>query len=461
MSTSASGLFMGTSTYSQDLQNVISREVAIASLPITQLQNNVSQLTSQSSELQALSSKFSALQSAISNLSTVAGQMLSVTSSDSSAVQATLGSGVLAGSYSIAVTNLGSYSNALSLDTGLPTVTDPGSQSISASGSYTLSVGTAGPITIQPSGSSLNDLVQAINATDAGVHATVVNVGSGTPDYRLSLQSDQLGDVTMQLNDGHQDLLARTGDAGQPAQYTINGKSIQSGSRSVTLAPGLTVNLTGTTAGVPATITVAPNNTAAGNALSSFATAYNAAVDEINHNRGQAGGALAGQSIVSTLANSLHSLSSYASGSGAISSLTALGLTFDGTTGHLSFDAATFDAATSGQLDALTQFLGAPGSGGFLQMATNTLSGIEDSTSGSLTLAISATLSGISNVNQQISDKQDQITLLQENLTQQMAAADALIASLQQQATYFNNMFTAMQIATNSNSSMASGMTTG
>ena len=460
---SASSIFTGTSTYSQDLQNVISREVAIASLPITQLQNNVSQLTSQSGELQTLSSKFSALQSAISNLSTVADQMLSVTSSDSSAVQATLSSGALAGSYSIAVTSLGSYSNALSLDTGLPTVTDPGSQSISASGSYTLSVGTAGPIAIQPSGGSLNALVQAINDADAGVHATVVNVGdSAAPDYRLSLQSDQLGDVNMQLNDGNQDLLARTGDAGQPAQYTINGKAVQSGSRAVTLAPGLTVNLTGTTAGVPATITVAPDNTAAGNALSSFASAYNSAVDEINHNRGQGGGALGGQSIVSTLANSLHSLSSYASGSGAaISSLTSLGLTFDGTTGHLSFDAGAFDAATSGQLDALTQFLGAPDTGGFLQMATNTLSGIEDSTSGSLTLAISSTLSGIGNVNQQISDKQDQVNLLQENLTQQMAAADALIAGLQQQATYFNNMFTAMQIATNSNSSMASGTTTG
>lgn len=461
MSTSAS-IFMGTSTYSQDLQNVISREVAIASLPITQLQNNVSQLTGQSSELQTLSSRFSVLQSAISNLFTVAGQMLSVTSSNSSAVQATLGSGALAGSYAITVDNLGSYSNAFSLDGLAATVTDPSSQSISTSGSYTLTVGTAGPITIQPSGSNLNALVQAINNANAGVHATVVNVGgSAAPDYRLSLQSDQLGDVSMQLNDGNQDLLGSAGDPGQQAQYTINGKAVQSGSRSVTLAPGLTVDLNGTTAGVPATITVAPDNTAAGNALSAFATAYNAAADEINHNRGQGGGALAGQSIVSTLSNSLHSLTSYTSGSGAISSLISLGLTFDGTTGHLSFDAGAFDAATSGQLDALTQFLGTPDSGGFLQMATNTLSGIEDATSGSLTLAISSTLSEIGNVNQQISDKQDRVNLLQENLTKQMAAADALIAGLQQQATYFNNMFTAMQIATNSNSSMASGMTTG
>ena len=461
MSTSPSAIFTGTSTYSQDLQNVISREVAIASLPITQLQNNVSQLTGQSSELQTLSSKFSSLQSAIAKLSTVAGQMLSVSTSDSAAVQATLGSGALPGSYAIAVTSLGSYSDALSLDGLVPPVTDPSSQSISASGSFTLTVGTAGPITIHPSGSSLNALVQAINDANAGVHATVVNVGGNdAPDYRLSLESDQLGAVTMQLRDGAQDLLAPTGDPGQQAQYTINGKPIQSGSRSVTLAPGLTVNLTGATAGVPATITVAPDNTAAGNALSSLATAYNAAVDEINHNRGQAGGALAGQSIISTLANSLHTLTSYSSG-GAICSLAALGLTFDGTTGHLSFDAGAFDAATSGQLDALTQFLGTPDSGGFLQMATNTLRGIEDSTSGSLTLAISSTLSEIGNVNQQISDKQDQVNLLQENLTQQMAAADALIAGLQQQATYFNNMFTAMQIATNSNSSMASGVTTG
>jgi flagellar hook-associated protein 2 len=461
MSTSASAIFTGTSTYSQDLQNVIAREVAIASLPITQLQNNVSQLTAQSGELQTLGSRFSALQAALSNLSAAAGQMLSATSSNPSALQPTLSSGALAGSYSLTVDNLGSFSNALSLDhLGAP-VTDPNTQSISASGTYTLTVGAAAPTLIQPAGPGLNALAQAINQAHAGVQATVVNVGgSAAPDYRLSLQSEQLSDVSMQLNDGTQDLLAPTGDPGQPARYTVNGRPVESASRSVTLAPGLTVELTGTTAGAPATLTVAPDNTAAGNALSAFVSAYNAAVDELNHNRGQGGGALAGQSILSTLDNTLHQLTAY-TGGGAISSLASLGLTFADTSGHLSFDAETFQAATGNQLDGLAQFLGSPDSGGFLQRATNVLNGIEDADSGSLTLAIQATLNEIGNVNEQIGEQQRRVDLLQANLTQQMAAADALIASMQQQAVYFNGMFTAMQVAANAASAMAGGTTAG
>ncbi len=445
MSSSASSIFMGTSTYSQDFQNVISREVSIASLPITQLQNNVSGLTAQSGELQTLSTRFSALQSALSSLSTAAGQTLAVSSSDSSVLQATLGSGALAGTYSVAVTSLGAYSNALSVDCS-PAVSDPGTQNISDSGSYTLTVGSGPPIPIQPTGSSLNALAQAINDAGAGVQATVVNVGgSSQPDYRLSLQSDELGDVSMQLNDGKQDLLAPSGSPGAPAQYTINGRPVSSGSRTVTLAPGLTAELAGTSGGSPVTVTVGNDTSGVSNALSAFAGAYNAAVDEVNQNRGQSGGALAGQSIVSTLSERLRALTSYAGG-GTISSLAALGLTFSDTSGHLSFDASAFDAAVSSQPDALAQFLGSPDGGGFLQMATTTLSGIEDS-GGSLPTAISSTLSEIDSVNQQIADKQDQVSLLQQNLTQQMAAADALIASLQQQAQYFNDMFAAMRAA--------------
>ena len=48
---SSSGMFTGASGYSQDLQNVISRAVAIAELPITVLTNQEATLQSQSSAL--------------------------------------------------------------------------------------------------------------------------------------------------------------------------------------------------------------------------------------------------------------------------------------------------------------------------------------------------------------------------------------------------------------------------
>jgi len=444
-SASASTYFSGMSNYSQDLNNAISREVQIAGLPIQLLQNNVADLTSQSNELQTLSGDFSSVQSAVATIASAAGSSLSATISQPSVATAAVGSGATAGSYSLQVTNLGSYSEALST-AGPTTVTDPSSQNISTSQSYTLTVGDATPISVSYSGGNLNGLADAINQANAGVQATVIDVGTtAAPDYRLSLQSDQYGSLSMQLNDGNSDRLAVSGTAGQPVQYTLNGQAVSSGSRTVTVAQGLTLNLTSTNPNGAATITVAADASGIGNALSNFVSSYNAAIGELNKNRGQGGGALLGQSIVYELTDALQGIPNYSTGAGSIASLAAVGLEFDDTTGQLSFDQSVFGSAASSQIAALTHFLGSSTGGGFLQTATNTLSGLLDPTSGVLTQDISTIQSSITSTNSQITAKQNQVTQLQASLTQQMAAADAMIYELQQQATEMQNMFTAIQ----------------
>jgi len=444
VSSSANTYFNGMSNYSSSLNNEIAQEVQIASLPIELLDNDVTTLTSQSTELGTLNSDFASVQSAISGLASAAGNVLSASVSNSSVATATMGSGATAGSYTLAVTDLGSSSDALSID-GLPTVTDPTSQNISTSGSYSLSVNGATPITV--SGANLNGLAQSINDADAGVQATVVNVGNNSaPDYRLSLQSNQLGPVTMQLSAGTQNLLAASGSGGTLAQYTINGQPISNDSDTVTVAPGLTVNLTGTTT-TPATITVAPNSSNIGNALQGFVSSYNSAITELGKNMGQSGGALAGESTVYQLTDALQGLANYTSGSGGISSMAALGVTFNDTTGQLSFDQSTFASATSGQTDALTAFLGSATGSGFLLTATNVLSGIEDPTTGTLPNQITSIQANITSTNAQIAAKEDAVTLLQQSLTQQMAAADAMLYSMQQQTSQIQGILTAEQDA--------------
>ncbi|HXM42070.1 MAG TPA: flagellar filament capping protein FliD [Bryobacteraceae bacterium] len=459
MSTSASALssaaavtyFNGMSTYSSSLNSAISRAVQIADLPIQLLQNDVNNLTNQTTELQTLTTDFTNVQSAVASLASAAGNMLSASVSDGSAT-ATVGSAATAGSYSLAVDSLGSYSNALS-DDGLTTVTDPTSQNISSSASFTLSVTTGAASSTNPpvvtsiaySGGNLNGLAQAINDQDAGVQATVVDVGSNSaPDYRLSLQSDSLGDVTMQLNDGSQDLETASGVTGTVAEYSINGQPVSSDSDTVTLAPGLTVLLTGTNSS-PATVTVAADPSGVGSALQSLVSAYNTANTELANNRGQTDVALAGQSIVYELTEGLQSLANFPGGSGNISSLAALGVSFSDTTGQLSFDQSTFDAATTGQTAALTQFLGTAAGGGYLEAATNTMTGIMDPTTGILPQDIASIQANIASTNTQITTQQTQVTQMQSNLTQQMAAADASIYDLQQQASEMQDMFTAEQ----------------
>src|ERR1039458_7145114 len=511
-SSGATTYFTGMSNYSTDLNNAISREVQIADMPIQLLENNVNDLTNQVQTLQSLDSNdITPVQTAIASLTSAASNMLSASVSGASVVTPTLGSGAAAGTYSMQVTNLGSFSDALSLDpsaaNGLPTVTDPTSQNISTNGSYTLTVtvgaGTPVPTAISYSGGNLNGLAQAINNANAGVQATVVNVGStSSPDYRLSLQSNQLGPVTMQLSAGSQNLLApstdglsvdpsaqnglpiisdptsqnistsgsytltvgsatpvsipyaggnlnglaRSGTVGALAQYTVDGKQITSTTDTVTLAPGLTVMLTGTSS-TAATVSVASNPAAIGNALQSFVSAYLTAMADLNTNRGQGGGPLAGQSIIYESEDALQNIANYSTGPGALTSMAALGVGFDPNTGALTFNQATFNAATSGQTDALTQFLGSPTGGGFLEMATNAMSSLLDPTSGALTQDITTMQASITSTNQQIAAKNAQVTQLATSLTQQMAASDAMIYELQQQATEMQDMFTAMQDA--------------
>jgi flagellar hook-associated protein 2 len=437
--------FTGLSTFSSSLNAEISQEVQIASLPIQLLQDDVTTLTNQQTELQTLSTDVTAVQTAVTGLASAAGSTLTASVSDDSAT-ATVGATATAGTYSLGVSNLGSYSNALS-DDGLTTVTDPTSQNISASDSYTLSVtvgsGAATTTPIAFSGGNLNVLAQAINESGAGVQATVVDVGtSSAPDYRLSLQSDQLGPVTMQLNDGSKNLMTASGATGTLAQYTLNGQAISSDSDTLTLAPGLTAQLTSTNSS-PATITVAADPSGIGTALQSLVTAYNTAMTELNNNRGQTDVALAGQSIVYELTDALQSLGAYSGGSGGISSLATLGVQFADTTGQLSFDQSTFDAATSGQTEALTQFLGSATGGGFLKTATNSMTALLDPTTGLLADQMNTVQSSITNTNTQITAKEAAVTQLQTNLTQQMAAADTLIYDLEQQSTEMQGMFTA------------------
>lgn len=437
MGTTPSSLPASTSKYSSDLQQVLSRSIAIASLPLNQLNRQLTTLQSRSSALDAVNGKFSSLLSALQGVSDAAVSTLAQVSS-SSVLTAQSSSAASPGSYAIHVVSAGAPSSALSQGT-LPTVQDPSTQSISASGSFTLTVGGT-PVTITPSANTLNALADAINSSGANVTASIVNLGSpSAPNYQLSLQSTKLGNISLQLNDGSQDLMG-TLSAGTQAQYQVNGQPstpISSDSSTVTIAPGVTVDLL---AAGDSSVVVSRSSAAQANAISSFVAAYNAAVDTLSQNRGQSGGALTGDALISTLALSLRNLSGFTGGTGAAQNLTDLGLTFD-KTGHLNFDQTVFSNVASAHASDVAALLGSASTGGFLKSATDILNGLEDPSTGTIESAVANAQTAIDNQNQKISDAQDRLDTLTTALTDRISKADALIASLEQQASYFTTLF--------------------
>ena len=551
--------FTGVSKFATSLQQVLTRAVAIGSLPLQTDQATLTGLTTTQSDLQGLDTVFTTLQQSVSSLQSALTSSLLTASTSDSTVSTTLGTGATAGTYSIAVDNLGAFSTALS-SAGSPPVTDPTTQGISTSSTFTLTVGAA-TTTIKPASSDLQDLAGAINSQAGGqVQATLVNVGStSSPDYRLSLQAVNLGTDTIGLTDSSstnlispptatalssagsppvtdpatqgisssatftltvgtstpititpastdlQDLagainsqsgglvqasFVNVGSASSPdyrlslqaatpgtgaidftdssgteltspsttttgslASYRVDGllTPISSNSRTITLSPGLTVNLLAKNAsGASTTITIADNPAGLASAFSAFAGSYNAAVDAIAQYHGQGGGALEGDSVLQTLTGVLTQLGNYNNGS-PVSALANFGVTLD-ETGQLSVDTTTFTNAANANFPTLISALGGATAGVFLQTATNLLAGIEDPAAGALKVEEASVASQITNQQSTISNEQAAVNLLQTNLTQQISQADTAIAELESQVSYVTGLFAQYTGATNTQS---------
>jgi flagellar hook-associated protein 2 len=437
MSSSTNAIFTGSSTYSTDFQNLITRAVSIASLPITQLTNEKTTLSNQSTEVSTLGSKFSALQSAVQGIDQALSSSYVATSSDTSVVTASISAGAVESNYSIQVSDMGAYSTMMT-------------------GSWSDSGGTASPYQlwigdteydVTPADNSAASVASAINTNYGSlVHAAVVNVGSNSqPDYRISLQSAKLTSDQLDLRDGSSSLAA-VQTAGRPAQYEIDGSgnTVSSDTRTVNIATGVTLTIVGQN-DTAANVSVSRSTSGLGSALANFASAYNAAVSELGSQHGQSAGPLQGDSIVSQLSSLLSGIATY-TGSGDFSSLSAIGLDL-GSDGQLTFNASELAASTASDPSGLAAFLGSVSGGGFLQTANSVLTSLEDPATGIFATTQSSLQSQITDLSNQIDDKQTQVDNLQTQLQQQMSAADASIAAMQQQYTYMSNMFQAMQTA--------------
>lgn len=443
--------FSGQSTYSSDFQQILNKAVQAQEIPLDASVDQVNSDTSRQSALQTIDTDLTSLQTAVNSLTTSIGSdAVSATVSDPSVATATV-SGATAGTYQLTVGSLGSATQTIS--TGSPnTVTDPSSQDLSTSSSYTLTVnGTSYTIgvgdtspNINMAGNTLNDLVAAINENSStlGVTASVVNLGSSSsPDYRLALQTTTLGAATIQLSDGTNKLLPTTAThTGAEAQYTVDGSStIYSNTDNVTLAPGLTVDLLNTTTD-PVTITVSQSTSGAATALQNLATAYNQVVTDLAAQHGENAGALSGESLLLVAQEALQSITNYTQTIGGVSySLSNLGLSLTDS-GDLSFDQTQFDDNLGGNFSDLSSYLG-DAADGFIGNATNALNMLEDPTTGAVKTEENAITSDLTSLNTKITNEEATINSFQNTLVQQLALSDAAIATLQSQNTFFSEMF--------------------
>jgi flagellar hook-associated protein 2 len=424
-------IFTGSSSYSKDLQNVIARAVSIASLPLTQLDGDKTSLTEQSGELTTINTKVTAVQAAIDDIGDALDSSFDTIISDPTALDASTGPGAVEGSYSILVKDAGAYSTMMTR-----TWVDPAG----APKTYTLWIG-ATSYNVSGESNSAAAVASAINKSyNDKVHATVVNVGpAATPDYRISLQSVALTTELLDLRDGA--TLAEQQTAGRQAQYEVNrsGITVTTDSRSVSITDGVTLSLKKASTTV-VDLTITRSTSALNVALTAFVSAYNGVVTELDAQRGLGTGPLEGNPLISQLSSALSGMATFAN-TGAFSGLRDMGVELQ-KNGKLTQNQFLLMAADLKNSAGVTSFFGS-----FKTTAGDILKNLQNATTGLLTKAQADYQTQITAVTKKIDEKQTRIDELQVRLQDQMAAADALLSSMEQQYSYMYNMFSAMQAA--------------
>ena len=303
-------------------------------------------------------------------------------------------------------------------------------------------------IDMDPTTDSLSDVLQRITDSDAGVIATYDSASD-----QVRIVSDTLGSRTVAFADGTSSFLNATNltaavqEAGDDAQFTINGGPVQSrNTNEISDAIGdVTISLlsVGTS-----TVAVSGDDDQIVEDINEFLTAFNESIDEI---RGQVGeeGDLAGDGTVQSLENFLwQTIFSSVSGlSGDFSNLVEIGITtgdaFDpGETSHLQLDEDTFrEALRDDRTNVAAVFHNTDETGitdllfDFLDQATRTTGYLNARAKSNGTID-----QQIQGLNDQIDRLEDRVAMKEDRLREQFNRLEQLTASYQSQNTIVASM---------------------
>lgn len=470
-----------------DLSSLLTQLQTAESQPLNALKTKADSYTAKLSAYGTIQSALESFQTAAKKLSdpaffqsvtgtpTVSG-ILSASSTDPSS----------AGNYSITVSQLaqsqsliakGQANSKTAIGNGTVTIdfgTIGGGTYDSATGSYSGatftadSTRTAKSITIDSSNNTLEGIRDAINAADAGVTASIVNDGSGTP-YRLVMQSKQTGETSsMRIavsgdaalnsllgNDpaGTQNLQQTL--AAQNAKLNVNGIAVTSSTNTVKEAiQGTTLTLvnTGTTG-----LSMKANTTTVTTAVNDFVKAYNSLVSTASSLTTydadtQSASALTGDSTLRNLMNRVRSAltAQQPGGTNDLKVLTdiGVGLQKDGT---LAVDSTKLGKALDSNLAGVAKLFSSDsksttGYGKQIDALVTSLT----STGGSLRVAEDGVTASIKDLDTQYDAMQTRVDATMARYKAQFTQLDVMMSSMNSTLTYLKAQFEAMNSSSNS-----------
>ncbi len=441
-------VFTGISQFSDDFQTIINRAVAIAQIPLQELQNEQADLLTKKQLLTDLRLSVADLASVVDRLGRLGEtRALSATSSNTSRVTVTLNGATSPGTYTI--TDITSVATAASETTASGYATDD-STPVSTDGVMELVVGSQ-TYTIDLTAGGQNNLIglrDAINGLDAGVSATILNTGAGSTPYYLSITAQNTGATTLQLRETAGDAgsnILTSSNQGSDAVFKLNGLTVTSPENTLTdVIPGLTFTIHQTTdPGESVVLSLSSSRTEVGNALADLVSAYNDLRSRVNLQIGETAGLLSGDFIVREIQQRMRELASFEA-AGSIKRLADLGIEFDDQ-GVMSFNSTKFYSLPESSFNAALDFLGAPTTG-FGALSDN-FEAISDPVNGLIRTQQDQYDKTDERLSEQISQLTERIDFMQQSLTERLQQADVLLAQLESQQTLLEASLKGLDLA--------------
>ncbi len=415
----------GVSKYSSDMQAILNRAVAIAQIPITQLQNRDSDVIQQEQLLAAMQTSVANLADTLTTLGNIAkSQALTATSSNPTAVEVAATGATQAGTYTI--NSITSAATAAS-ERAVNPVLDSANTPVSSTGTVNLVVG-SNNYKFTLTNNSLVGLRDQINSLGAGVTASILTTSGG--NY-LSIASNTTGASTLQLfddPDGANTNLLTSTNQGTDADFFLNGIEVkQSGNIVNSVVSGVTFTIQAAST-TPVTLSLASDGTQLASALQNVISDYNSLSTLIHAQEGPGAGLLSGNSIVGQLQSLQRQFASFTGTTGSIKSLADLGVEFSAS-GVASLNTDTFNKLSATQLADAFSYVGSATSG--LAGFASTLKQFSDPVTGLMRVELDGFTNTDKDLTSHIATLTDRANLMQFNLQLQLAAADTLLANLQ------------------------------
>ncbi len=431
-----------------DYQALIEQLVQLKRIPVDELIATKDRLKDIDTAYSTLESRLKDLRSAADELRTSTGFKVFTTDvTDSSILSATASSSATEGVYSIVVSSVAKAHKLIASG-----VSDSDTTAIaSTTGSFSFTVGSSTTYSVSvDTSTTLENLRDAINNLNAGVTATIVNEGSGTNPYRLILTSDSTGtanSITITQNDT--DLTFTDLQAAQDASLTVDGLSITRSSNTITdVIDGVTIELKSADSTKTVDLTVSRDIGEIEKKITSFIDKYNAVVSHIRSNNRYdtdtgVAGAFFGDPIARSVMEDLRrTMTSAISGlPDTMNRLIHIGVTTSSDNGTMSIDSAELsDALNNNFDDVVNLFVDGTSTDGFASLVYSLTDDMLDYVDGRITNKIENLNDNISDLEEEIARKENEILLYQEQLRVQFASLERLLAGLRAQGDFLANL---------------------